>query len=449
MRDNLYEIKVENSDYNMFFGNILGHFWSPDYFGIQLQNSHHNTIIKNTILELCVWGFGVHLINSNNNSIEQNHLYENNYAIVVEESSNSNIISNNSLDSNFHGGIYLYKSDHNTVVYNVINDTYWDGIYLHYSNNTLIINNNLIHDGIFVFYSYYNAIENNTANGKPIIYLEDESDIVICEDAGEIILVNCENISIQRQDISNVENGIELWMTCKSTISECKIYSNQFEAIWLAFSDDNKIYSNELFSNLKGIELHYSDGNEIYSNNIRPNRWEAIYLKESHLNKIRNNTVKGYDCDGISLSTSNENSICYNEIYSHINSFSGIELYKSEFNNISHNIIYNNSYGMDFYRSHNNNVANNIISNNELGFALHESYYNVVKYNNFIKDSASFTYLLYDFPFSNVWRNNYWGKIIILKIIYGKIYLSGIGIPSFSWINVDWHPAQEPYDIGV
>jgi hypothetical protein len=44
----------------------------------------------------------------------------------------------------------------------------------------------------------------------------------------------------------------------------------------------------------------------------------------------------------------------------------------------------------------------------------------------------------------NKWNQNYWNQPSILpKIIPGRLGLGG-RIP---FINFDWHPAQEPYDI--
>ena len=47
--------------------------------------------------------------------------------------------------------------------------------------------------------------------------------------------------------------------------------------------------------------------------------------------------------------------------------------------------------------------------------------------------------------YDNTWKNNYWNRPRLSpKLIFGRIGLSEGLIP---WINVDWHPAQEPYDI--
>jgi parallel beta-helix repeat protein len=68
-------------------------------------------------------------------------------------------------------------------------------------------------------------VEDNTVNGKPLVYLEDVSDCKV-EDAGQVILLNCTNITIQNLDLSNTTVGIELWGTVDCTISNSTV-SNQ------------------------------------------------------------------------------------------------------------------------------------------------------------------------------------------------------------------------------
>ncbi len=46
--------------------------------------------------------------------------------------------------------------------------------------------------------------------------------------------------------------------------------------------------------------------------------------------------------------------------------------------------------------------------------------------------------------YKNIWNENYWNRPRFLpKLIFGRIGIYYLA----PWINVDWHPAQEPYDI--
>ena len=65
-------------------------------------------------------------------------------------------------------------------------------------------------------------MEDNVVNGKPLAYLEDTSDIEVT-DAGQVILVNCTNIWVEKLDLSDTCVGIELWKTKESIITNNNI----------------------------------------------------------------------------------------------------------------------------------------------------------------------------------------------------------------------------------
>jgi len=68
-------------------------------------------------------------------------------------------------------------------------------------------------------------VEGNTVNGKPLVYLENTSDYKV-EDAGQVILVNCNNISVENRDLSNTGIGIELWKTEDSKVLNNTVSNN-------------------------------------------------------------------------------------------------------------------------------------------------------------------------------------------------------------------------------
>ena len=156
-----------------------------DYCCIYLNFSSNNTLIGNTA-------------NNNNND----------YGICIYYSSN-NTISGNKVNNNGNG-ISLSYSSNNTISWNNVSNNY-NGIYVTYSINNNITGNTFVNDGLFVYYdSYQNTVKNNTVNGKPLIYLEEVADMKVT-DAGQVILVNCNNIAVENLDLSNTSVGIELW----------------------------------------------------------------------------------------------------------------------------------------------------------------------------------------------------------------------------------------------
>lgn len=59
-------------------------------------------------------------------------------------------------------------------------------------------------------YFITHTIENNLVNGKPLYYMVGQSDVTVPEDAGGLIAVDCENITIDGLDVSDNSMGIEV-----------------------------------------------------------------------------------------------------------------------------------------------------------------------------------------------------------------------------------------------
>lgn len=94
-----------------------------------------------------------------------------------------------------------------------------------------------------------------------------------------------------------------------------------------------------------------------------------------------------------------------------------------------------------FFRNyiHHNNITNNMI-----GISLIFTLFSDIRENNFIENQLQAFFVS---SFLNVWHRNYWNHSQILpKIISGQF--GGMIINrKIPLINIDWRPAQEPYDI--
>ena len=72
-----------------------------------------------------------------------------------------------------------------------------------------------------------------------------------------------------------------------------------------------------------------------------------------------------------------------------------------------------------------------------------------IKNNNF---KGNILHAQFDDSLFNTWEGNYWGRSRLFpKFIFGMLciippdlYSEGLYIP---WVNIDWNPAKEPYDI--
>jgi parallel beta-helix repeat protein len=117
-------------------------------------------------------------------------------------------------------------------------------------------------------------------------------------------------------------------------------------------------------------------------------------------------------------------------------------------------MISNNELGITVYHGSYNKISGNNITNNEYyGIFIYFSGKNDIHQNNIIesgKRNAKFHYYIKNLK-RNKWRENYWGSPRTSPyLIFGRISIWwNIGFGIIPWINIDWHPASEPYDIGV
>ena len=340
-------------------------------------------------------------VTSNNNSIRGNNVSNNWYGIRLSYSSNNNSITGNNVSNNL-DGIILQNSHNNTITGNTLVN---DGLIVSYSYQNTVEDNTLVNDGLTVSYSYQNIVEDNTVNGNPLIYLEDASDYIV-GDAGQVILVNCTNITVKNQDLSNTSTGIKLWETKDSIISN-NTASNNWVGISLSYSSNNNTITGNNVSNNNeaGIVLCYScNNNTITGNNASNNNWGAgITLRNSHNNNITGNNVSNNTYDGISLiSSSSNNSITGNNVS---NNDDGIILVNSGYNTITDNTVSNNNGdGISLsYSSNNNTITGNNVSNNNNndGINLRSSSNNKIYFNNFINNTDN----VYSSNSTNIWNS--------------------------------------------
>jgi parallel beta-helix repeat protein len=357
------------------------------YNGIVVRSSS-NIISGNIITKAIDSGINV-LESGNNNTISCNILFNNGWCGIYVDSS-GNTISGNTVKTNKEGGIYL-RSSGNTVVNNV------------FFNNGIFMDHN--------YNAYPNTVLNNTINGKPLVYLEEESSKVIDGDAGQIILVFCDNITVKSLEVSNVLAGVQVLES-----GNCKICGNN-------------IHSTRRY----GIVLYNSNGINISKNNISSNNYIGIFLEKSSYNTISGNIISNN----------------YDGIFQRGKCLKPGEIYSSRNNIISGNVISSSKRSnIAILLSANTSIIRNHIAHCKdftfsTGLRLSSSYFTKIIENNFIGNIVDAEF---DMAYLSQWYSNYWGRPRLLpKPIYG--YLWWIGqIPIFC-VNFDWHPALKPYDI--
>jgi len=136
---------------------------------------------------------------------------------------------------------------------------------------------------------------------------------LVIDDAGQIILIKCDNITVQNQELST-SIGIWLWDTNNCLFSGNTISSGLF---LISSSNNNTITGNNISNNRYGIHLESSNNNTITGNNISNNRYGIRLLYSSSNNNITGNNISNND-DGIYLHNSSYNTI-YNNYFNNTN----------------------------------------------------------------------------------------------------------------------------------
>jgi len=234
------------------------------------------------------------------------------------------------------------------------------GVTLSWSRDNSISENTFVNDGLFVDDSYGSIVENNSVNGKPLIYLEDSSDATV-DYAGQIVLVNCNDIRIENLDITHTDFGMVLYGT-----------------------NNTVIVGNNITSNKYGIRLSHCLNNTIIRNYIAENEDCGIGITASHNNTVSGNKVTNNGHTGVSyhygilivgytwIGKNATNSIVGNDI---ANNYDGITLwFTSNCSIIGNNITSSSNRGVWF--SDCTDISfyhNNIINNTVQAFVLMES----------------------------------------------------------------------------
>ena len=210
-----------------------------------------------------------------------------------------------------------------------------------------------------------------------------------------------------------------------------------------------------------GIRLDPSSHSMIFNNIIKNNDMYGIHAIENtssnniiSRNIVTKNGAEDYRtraCLNIYLLRSSNNTITDNIIKDAIGM--GIAIcYWSENTTVRRNIITGNKMeGIKSRFSYNNTIIENTIENNSLfGIRiLYGSASNRFERNNIQNNFPINVFFIQTNPrFPNYWDNNYWGRSrLVPKPILGYVQPNVQKLFGMPWLAIDWHPAQEPYEI--
>ena len=346
-------------------------------------------------------------------TISHNNILNTGDGIILDDSSSNKIMENNVSLSDW-CGISLYNSNNNTIMGNSANSNDMDGIHLSHSSNNAVIGNSISSNncGIYLHHSSDNTIIGNSANSN--------------------------TISTNWSANLYLRHWQERYYTTSRSSGTC----SEHYGIYLGYSSNNKLSSNNITNNEYGIPLLYSYNNKIENNQLENDGIFILGDELSHYttHEIKDNTINGkpiyyyknkkgikvpedagqiiltscdnmiienanisFSCVGIELAYTKNSKILKNNI---INTYHGIYLLDSSSNKISNNNVLNNKKeGIYLSNSFNNTITNNSALNNDLeGIRLLSSSNNIITNNKVLKND--FGFYIYKSSNNNIINNN-------------------------------------------
>ena len=312
-------------------------------------------------------------------------------------------------------------------------------------------------DTIYVYSGTYN--ENIIINKSSIILQGENRETTIVKGGNNewwtiglfgnnIVITNFTIDSTLDQEISKA--GIHLSSTMNCILLNNIIRHHNW-GIYLDNTEKNVIDGNQLLNNHYGI-FNWQSKTIIKNNHVLHNdigiilgaTWSCEIFQNSCMNNIY-----GIKLEPGMSQTTGMNRLYWNDI---ANNTFGISFITVDFgwigdNNITENRIRDNDYGIYFSSFVigviDNSIYKNSITGNEVGIILNHSNKNVIQSNNFIKNKKSASFFSCE---NKTWNGNYWNRPRLFpKFIYGKTMIQNKETP---WLNIDWNPAKEPYNVG-
>jgi parallel beta-helix repeat protein len=343
---------------------------------------------------------GIFIDRSDDNYITNNNASWNGGGILLDRSDGNNILDNN-VSSNGQQGIYVSRSDANNLR---DNEVFWNdehGFYISNSYGNNLTGNDMLKNSIFIFgwgFGYDQWINHeidttNTVNGKPVYQWKNLTAGTIPAGAGEVILINCSNINVNDQDLSDGSVGIEVAYSSNIIMNNNNV-SGGIYGIYDYVTNGNTITGNDAnFCRERGIYVGYSDGCTISGNNASYNEQFGIYLRgSSGCDVIGNNASQNQD-DGIYIRESDDNNIIDNTVIS--NQDDGIYVRESDANDIFDNtVISNQDDGIYVRECNRNNITGNTVDmNQDNGIFIWRGFWNNITNNNASSNTDSGIFL--------------------------------------------------------
>jgi parallel beta-helix repeat protein len=261
-----------------------------NWFGIVLQDASDTWLTQNTCQNNS--DCGALVANSQFNDLVANVFRRNRHGIALTRSI-SNYVAGNVLEGNVESGVYLYLSEgnqidantmsgskygvyavasrDNTVTINTLSNNTWAGILLLESPLSRVNYNTFVRCGLELQGESYldqREVTGNTVNGAPLIFLQGWRGGSVPSGAGQVVLLQCRNVTIENQNLSAASIGLLVLQSSYVTVENTVFSDNSRYGVEVWGSRIMGFSNNSFVGNGQSGIVFHSDCSE---NSIRRN----------------------------------------------------------------------------------------------------------------------------------------------------------------------------------
>ncbi|MGY5880143.1 MAG: NosD domain-containing protein, partial [Candidatus Thorarchaeota archaeon] len=220
---------------------------------IALVDSDYNTISNNTCRFI---GHGIDLLRSDHNTIFNNTCDGGSDGIWIA-SSNYNTVVNNTSGNHTQGALYISGGSNNILENNSLRDSQ-RGVILGSTSSNTVVDNTMTNCGMWFPSTVYvqTEVSGNTVNGLPLGYYHSQTDFVIDQAIGQILLVDCMNFRIENIEISNSTIGIFILECENGVIQNVTSRDHSMYAIEIKLSKNVNVTDCRMTDSKYGLSLY-------------------------------------------------------------------------------------------------------------------------------------------------------------------------------------------------
>ena len=335
---------------------------------------------------------GVRVVDSDNLTIEGNTIEENDVwspdlsGLRLENSSGTSVIDNTITDNEIRG-IFVLPGDGSTTNVTLENNTVSGhdvDVHIEHVENATVEDNDL-ETGIVLSGTtlghFDHSFSDNTSGGDPVFYASGEDDPSVPANAGQVIVVDCTNVTVSGGAFDGVATGIQVAYCDDATVSDNTLTDmagsdevslepdstapwGSVLTVWS--SDDATVSSNTITeTDWNGLNVFDSDSVDLTDNDISDTDRYVVTLENCPNATVHDNEISdSAERSGLYLREGNHGSdVTENDISGNNNE--GLEIEDSDDLLVEDNDVWDNRSGITFDTVEDVTVRNNTVTDQE------------------------------------------------------------------------------------